>query len=129
VRQYEDTDADGNLSPISVRLDSHADCCVFSEHSRILYSEISRTVNLSPFKSDLGVVEGLPVSTVAIAYDDPATFITYILIFNEVLQIPGLAHHILCPNQMRENDIRVNDIPLIYTPVNERNQYTHYCYT
>jgi hypothetical protein len=36
-----------------------------------------------------------------------------------------MAHHILCPNQLRENSIRVNDIPLIYTPLEERNQFTH----
>jgi hypothetical protein len=65
------------------------------------------------------------VSTIAIAYDDPTTLSTFILVFHEVLQIPGMAHHILCPNQLRENSIRVNDIPLMYTPVEERNQFTH----
>jgi hypothetical protein len=96
IRQYDTSDPDGNVSTVSVHLDSHADCCLFSEHSKILYSDISRTVNISPFKADLGVVQGLPVSTIAIAYDDPVRLITYILVFHEVLQIPGMAHHILC---------------------------------
>jgi hypothetical protein len=125
VQQHESHDSDGNVPIVNVHLDSHADCCVFSEHSKVLYSDLSRTVNLSPFKSDLGTVDGLPVSTIAIAYDDPTNFTTYILTFHEVLQIPGMAHHILCPNQLRENGIRVNDIPLVYTPPEERSCYTH----
>jgi hypothetical protein len=125
MRQSVHDNASGNVLSINVHLDSHADCCVFSEHSKILYSDVSRSVNLTPFKSDLGLVEGIPVSTIAIAYDDPISFSTYILIFHEALQIPGMDHHILCPNQLRDNDIRVNDIPLLYTPVEERNQHTH----
>jgi hypothetical protein len=125
VQRLESHDPDGNVPIVNVHLDSHADCCVFSEHGKVLYSDLSRTVNLSPFKSDLGTVDGLPVSTIAIAYDYPTTFTTYILTFHEVLQIPGMAHHIICPNQLRENGIRVNDTPLIYTPLEERSRFTH----
>jgi hypothetical protein len=124
IRQ-EDTHQDLDVNATKVHLDSHADCCVFSDSGKILYSDISRTVNLTPFKSDLGAVEGIYVSTIAIAYDDPKTFATYILIFHESLQIPGMAHHILCPNQLRDNDIRVYDIPLIYTPPEDRHVNTH----
>jgi hypothetical protein len=35
-----------------------------------------------------------------------------------------MSHHMLCPNQLRDNDVRVNDIPLLYTPLAERNEYT-----
>jgi hypothetical protein len=99
-----------------VHLDSHADCCVFSEHGKVLNTDISRTVNLSPFKSHLGTID---------AYDDPLTFATYILIFPESLQVPGMNHHIICPNQLRDNGIRVNETPLMYIPVEERNDISH----
>jgi hypothetical protein len=31
----------------------------------------------------------------AIAYDDPVSFKTFILVFHESLQVPGMTHHIL----------------------------------
>jgi hypothetical protein len=31
----------------------------------------------------------------------------------------------LCPNQLRENGIQVNDIPLMYTPIENRTNQTH----
>ena len=126
VRQYpNDTDRNENVQQIQVHLDSHADCCVFSECSTILYSDLSRTINLTPFKSDLGAIQDLPVSTIAIAYDDPITFKTFILIFHEALQVAGMQHHILCPNQLRDNDILVNDTPLLYIPLADRTEHSH----
>jgi hypothetical protein len=118
-------DHGGDVLSTKVHLDSHADCFVFSEHSKILYSDISRTVNLIPFKANLGTVDGIYVSSIAIAYDDPITFSTFILIFHESLQVPGMVHHMLCPNQLRDNGILVNDIPLMFTPENERSTNTH----
>jgi hypothetical protein len=108
-----------------VHLDSHVDCCVFSEYSTVLYSDISRTVNLTPFKASLGTVQHLLVSTIEIAYDDIKSFTSYILVFHKALQVHGMVDHMLCPNQLRDNDVRVNDIPLLYTPPSERNEYTH----
>jgi hypothetical protein len=116
---------DTSVQAVKVHLDSHADCCVFADSAKVLSSDICRTVNLTLFKSDLGVVQGIYVSTIAIAYDDPKSFATYIIIFHESLQVPGMAHHILCPNQLRDNDIWVQDIPLLYTPPEERDEFTH----
>jgi hypothetical protein len=115
----------GNVHTVDIHIDSHADWCVFSEHSTIIYSDLSQTVNFTPFKANLGIVQGIPVSTIGAAYDDTKSFATYILMFHESLQVLGMEHHMLCPNQLRENGIQVNDIPLLYTPVEERNQLTH----
>jgi hypothetical protein len=125
IRQTITTQDHGNVEIASVHLNSHSDCCIFSENARVLNLDISRTINLTPFKSGLGSVDGIYVSTIAVAYDDVKTFNAYILIFHEALQVPGMCHHILCPNQIRDNDIQVNDIPLIYTPVEDRNEHTH----
>lgn len=119
------TKNDDNVLEVQVHLDSHADCCVFSEHATILSSDLSRTVILTPFKSDLGIVQDLAVSTIAIAYDDPTNFKTFILIFHKSLQVAGMAHHILCPNQLRDNDIQVNDVPLLYIPTAARTESSH----
>jgi Reverse transcriptase (RNA-dependent DNA polymerase) len=81
--------------------------------------------NVTPFKTDLGAVSNIPLSTIAVAYDDPLTFGTYILIFNESLQIPGLNHYILCPSQMRDNDVLVNEVPLQYLPKHLQNETSY----
>jgi hypothetical protein len=36
-----------------------------------------------------------------------------------------MSHHIICPNQPRDNGIRVNETPLMYIPVEERNDISH----
>jgi hypothetical protein len=49
---------------------------------------------------------------VAVAYDDPVTFTTFILIFHQALLFDDLPNNLLCPFQMRLNDVVVNDTPL-----------------
>ena len=48
----------------------------------------------------------------AVAYDEPKTFTTYILIFHQSLIIPDLKNNLLCPFQMHLNGIEVNEVPL-----------------
>jgi hypothetical protein len=117
--------ANGYVVATSVHLDSHADCCVFSNQGKRINLDISRTVNLSPFKLDLGIVNDIYVSTIAIAYNDPKTLLKLILIFPESLIVPGMEHYIMCPNQLRDNDIKVFDIPLIFTALEDRNEPMH----
>jgi len=52
----------------------------------------------------------------ATAFDDPETGITYILVINQALQVPGMAVTLLNPNQLRANGIIVNDIPVHLSP-------------
>ena len=68
-------------------LDSHADTCCFGLHSYVL-SETMRTVDVSPFLSDIGAVEAVPIVSCAVAYDDQKTQTTFILIFHQVLYWP-----------------------------------------
>jgi hypothetical protein len=70
------------------------------------------TATVTGFASNMGNIE-TPIANVAIAYDDPTTDSTFILIFNQILYIKDLDHNLLSLFQLRVNSIVVNDIPLM----------------
>jgi hypothetical protein len=49
--------------------------------------------------------------TAVVAYDDPVSGETILLIINQAIYIPTLEHNLLCPMQMRLNDVLVSEIP------------------
>ena len=53
----------------------------------------------------------LKIVDAVVAYTDPSTGDKWMLIINQALLVPGLSHPLLCTNQLRMNDIRVNDEP------------------
>jgi hypothetical protein len=55
-----------------------------------------------------GKVKEVQIVTAAVAYDDPTTYQTYVLFFHQVLYIERLGHHLLCPAQLRANQVTVN---------------------
>ena len=69
---------------------------------------------LTGFHQDLGQIKGAKIVSEAVAYDDQENGDTYLLIFNQVLFLPGLDHNLINSFQLRDNGILVNDIPLIH---------------
>ena len=105
-------------------LDTHADTCCFGQNGTIV-EETGHTVTVSPFTDGLGDLSDIKICTIAVAYDCPDTLMSYILLFYQSLYIPTLAHHLICPNQLRENLLTVNDTPLRYLPAAERTLDSH----
>ena len=105
-------------------LDSHADTCCFGRGARVV-QETGETIQVEPFINTIGRVTNVPVVTAAVAYDDPATFQTYILFFPQSLYMEALDKNLLNPNQMRNHQVTVNELPLSYTPHDERTTETH----
>ena len=70
--------------------------------------------DVSGFHEDLGQLKEAKIATVAVAYDNESTGVTTLLIFHQVLYLPGLGCHLLNPFQMRQNRITINDIPLLH---------------
>jgi hypothetical protein len=95
-------------------LDTHADMCCFGKNSYLLSTDLSQTATVSGFSAELGEII-TPIASVAVAYDDPKSHTTYILIFNQVLYIDSLEHNLIAPFQLQMNDIVVNDTPLTAT--------------
>ena len=108
----------------TAQLDSHADTCCFGPNARITHST-GYCVNVNAFVSTVGTVKDVPIVSVAVAYDCPVTFVTYVLFFHQVLFFDDLVDHLLCPAQLRHNGITVNDVPLRDLPLAERNSKQH----
>ena len=97
---------------VNCELDSHADtCCFRRKNVFVLSHDLNQQAMVGGFLPSFGSVS-TPIASVAVAYDDPTTYETYILIFNQCLLFDDLPNHLLCPFQMRMNDIIVNDNPL-----------------
>lgn len=114
-------------TPSRAELDSHCDTCTLGSNCTVVY-DTGQTFTVEPFLTSLGKVTRVPLITGAIAYDCPTTYQTYVLFFHQALHIKHLDHHLLCPGQMRQNGITVNDVPLINVPANERTRFHHSIY-
>jgi hypothetical protein len=97
-----------------VELDSHADtCCVGMDV--LIVNKTNRSVRVTPFLKSLGTVTKVPIVTAAIAYDDPKSGQVYILILHQALHFEEMDHCLLCPMQLRLNDVTLNERPKFLT--------------
>jgi hypothetical protein len=95
-------------------LDSHADqCCVGS--TALVLNEHSKTVEVGPFLKSLGTVRNVKIVSAAITYDDPDSGHPIILIIHQALYFAEMEHILLCPMQLRMNQISVNERPKFLT--------------
>lgn len=97
-----------HASEHNCELDSHADTCVVGKHATVLY-EHPRQVSIIGYDASQGSSEGLKVVDVAIAYDSPRNGMVHILRINQAVLVPTIEHNLLCPMQLRLNDVDVND--------------------
>jgi hypothetical protein len=110
----------------TTELDTHADTCCFGHNCYLLSTDLSQTATVTGFSETLGKMV-TPIASVAVAYDDPHTHTTYILVFNQVLYIDTMEHNLISPFQMRMNDIIVNDTPLTAMVQTQVLQHIRYC--
>ena len=93
-----------------MELDSHADTCCVGRGVMIV-NETHRMVNVTPFLQSLGTVSQVPIVSAAVAYDDPRSGEVFILIFHQVLYFKNMNHCLICPMQLRLNDVVINEQP------------------
>jgi hypothetical protein len=106
-----------------LELDSHADTCLFGRDALLLY-QTDESVEVSGFHLSLQKLTNIPIASVAVAYDDPVTCETWMLEFHQVLYSKDLPNGLLCPNQMPDNGITVNDVPRQFA-TDKRSPTTH----
>ena len=110
-RTISSTNVEENDGSARTEPDSHADTCVAGSNT-LLIESTDKTVTVSPFSGEYSPTRNVPVATVATAWDDPTTGQTYILIINQALYFGNrVAGTLLCPNQMRQNGVTVDDVP------------------
>jgi hypothetical protein len=93
----------------TLELDSHADTCVLG-HDALITLDYNQPVSVVGYDKSLGSKTYQTVSG-EVACDDPQTRRMLHLIINQVIHIPHLDHHLLCPMQCHVNDVTVNHLP------------------
>jgi hypothetical protein len=97
-----------------VDMDSHADTCCVGGGVLIVYTT-ERTARVTPFLKSPGSVTKVPIVTAAVAYDDPHTGEVFILLIHQALYFPEMTNCLLCPMQLRLNDVELNERPKFLT--------------
>jgi hypothetical protein len=94
---------------------------------RHTWSKIHGTlsVNVDGFVSTIETVKNVPICTMAVAYDCPYSFNTYILFFPQSLYIKGMTTNLLSPFQLRAFGITVNETPLQHMEANQCTPNQH----
>ena len=67
--------------------------------------------NVTPFSAELPVLERVEIGDVAIAYDDPISLVTYLLVMKNALLIPSMSHSLLPPFLIREASLFLDETP------------------
>jgi len=105
-------------------LDSHADTCVAGANT-VVIDYTGKTVNVSPFiEEEYEPLKAIPIATVGTAYDCPRTGRVVVLIINEALYFGDrMQHTLLCPNQLRNFGIKVDEAPRQFDPRSTHSIY------
>ena len=59
----------------------------------------------------MGSKRDIKVVAAVVAYDDPTTGETVMLLINQAICIPTIEANLLCPMQLRMNDVMVDECP------------------
>jgi len=94
----------------STDLDSHADTCVVGKRALIVHL-MDKKVNVTGFDPAQGKVKDLDLVSAALAYDCPTTGEVTVLMVHQAVHVPTMENDLLCPMQMRLNDITLNECP------------------
>jgi hypothetical protein len=106
-----------NTDWFQIELDSHADtCCVGKDV--LIVNETHRMVNVTPFLQSLGMERQVPIVSAAVTYGNPHLGEVFILIFHQALHFNNMDHCLICPMQLRLNDVVINEQPkfLVHCP-------------
>jgi hypothetical protein len=92
-------------------LDSHADTCIAGPNC-IIKEYTNQVANVSACSDIYDELTNVLIITVATAYNDPTTGVTFITIIGQALYLGDkVSNTLLCPNQLRDYGIIVDDVP------------------
>ena len=107
----------GALTPITSQtecryeINNHAETCVVGTKTALPIHYYDRTVQVHGYDEGVGEIEACWTVSTVIAYDHPESGDTYMLVLHQAILIPQMENNLLCPLQMRDNNVRVNDGP------------------
>jgi hypothetical protein len=91
-------------------LDSHTDACVVGKNAMVFH-ETHQYVQVSPFSDSLGMLSHVPIVSATVAYDDYEIGETIVLKIHQALLIDAMDTNLLCPMQLRMNEVKVDEVP------------------
>ena len=94
---------------IKVELDSHADTSVVGSNVLVVHDH-ERYVDVYGYDSK-SRHKNITTVDAAVAYDNPQTGETSVLLINQAILIPSIKNILLCPMQCHLNGVTVNDVP------------------
>jgi hypothetical protein len=104
--------SNGGNANLRCELDSHADTWVAGNNSLEIDHIDGRTVTVAPYTKEYEPKPGVRISTVAYLWEEPESGKPYVLIVHEALYFGDeLEGSLMNPNQIRDNGIRVDDVP------------------
>ena len=98
----------------TLEIDNHADTCVIGKQALIIY-DYERPVSVQAYDPSLGTQQYRTVSAV-VGYECLRSGKTYLLIIHQVIEIPHLNHHLLCPIQGCMVNIRAKQDSKVFIP-------------
>ena len=102
-------------------LDSHADTCVLGGNVLVTH-DYERPVSVSGYDASEQPKMKKTISGV-VGYNDPLSGQAIYFVINQAIYVPENPNNLLCPFQMRLNDVKVNDLPKFMSP--EPTDETH----
>ena len=75
----------------------------------LLIHDYARPVQVHRYDEGIGKTEAFRTVRAVISYEHPDSGDKYMLVLNQAIPIPQMENNLLCPLQIRDNDVRVND--------------------
>ena len=106
-------------------LDSHANMAVAGGGCTIIFKS-GQYANVTPFSAELPEMEKEEIGDVAIAYNDPITLVTYLLVMRNAFLIPLMTHNLIPPFLIREASIFLDETPKFQPTDLSKDNHTIY---
>ena len=89
------------------------------------WKQLGEKVRVRPFADSYTPIDNVPVVSAATAWDNPTTGEAIVFVMNQSLDFAErMANRsLLCPNQLRANDVIVNDVPRWSDPQSSHSLY------
>ena len=95
----------------ATKLDSHANMVVAGFDCTVIATS-GRYAMATPFCSNLPTMDMVGIGDFAIAYNDPISLQTYLLVMRNVLLIPTMDHNLVTPFLLRMAGLQVDETPM-----------------
>ena len=92
-------------------LDSHADTSVIGKELALLIHDYETPVHVHEYTEEVGQSSNCHIVSAVIAYDHPEMGDMYMLVIHQAILIPEMQNNLLCPMQLCDHGLAVNDEP------------------